>query len=85
LGYVRESDLTREQVTERLGWGDVDDNVVGPIFDRLGTDGVYDLQNWSFMTAEKLLEISTKGDEVGSHQYPPTIDADCDPKLIYFV
>lgn len=75
LGYERENDLTREQVTERLGWGDVDDNVVGLIFDRLGSDGVYDVQNWSFMTAENLLEISTKGEEVGSDRYPPTIDA----------
>jgi hypothetical protein len=75
LGYERENDLSREQVTERLGWGDVDDNVVGLIFDRLGSDGVYDVQNWSFMTAENLLEISTKGEEVGSDRYPPTIDA----------
>lgn len=74
LGYERENDLTREQVTERLGWGDVDDDIVGPIFDRLGSDGVFDVQNWSFMTAENLLEISTKGDEVGSVRYPPTID-----------
>lgn len=60
LGYEGEGALTREQVTQKLEWSDLDDIVAGPIFDRLGSDGIYESPDWSYTTAQGLSEMRSK-------------------------